>query len=357
MKNRSVGDKICRYRKYFSLYLFLINFGVVMSKQVTRIIKILELFSLGRKLSTTELHSHFHNSCSIRTIQRDLEIIEESGIPIEIIQGEGKEILYGFSRDYRKMVLPSIQKNELIAMYAVKSYLKQFSNISIGKYIQSIIEKLENIAPGEIFIDYESIGELSNNLIINHENGIRDYSIYNDTINKLVSFVINKQWCKITYNSMTDDKIRSYLVYPQRIFSFNSVLYIIVYFPKYKNHLALAIHRIKELILGDSEHEKPIFDIMEFKKRRFGVFIGDIKHVKLLIKPEFAKWFIDRTWHQSAKIETKNNGFLEVEMDVPLSPDFITWLLGWNDGIKVIEPDELIEIIKTKLINTLKQYN
>lgn len=328
----------------------------MMSKQVTRIIKILELFSLGRKLSTTDLHQYFKNSCTIRTIQRDIEIIQESGIPIEIIQGEGKEILYGFSRDYRKMVLPSIQKNELISMYAVKSYLKQFSNISIGKYIQSVIEKLEKIAPGEIFIDYESVDDISNNFVINHEYGIRDYSIYNDTINKLVNCIISKQWCEITYKSLTDNKTRTYIVFPERIFSFNSLLYLIVYFPKYKEHLALAIHRIEKICIVECNNEIPLFDLTEFKKKRFGVFIGEIKHVKLLIKPEYSKWFIERSWHQTAQIVDKGNGFLQIDMDVPLSPDFISWIMAWHEGVKVIEPEELILIIKTKLINALEQY-
>ena len=43
-------------------------------------------------------------------------------------------------------------------------------------------------------------------------------------------------------------------------------------------------------------------------------------------------------------------------MKVSLSRDFITWVLGWHDGIKVIKPQSLIEAIKEKLKNTMDLY-
>lgn len=324
------------------------------TSQTYRIIKMLSMFSSGRKLTTSELYRHFAEQVSLRTIQRDLHVIMEAGIPLLSERYNGKESKWFFSREYRNMLPLVLKNNELISLYILKSYLKNFNNTAIWNDLGSLLEKLEDAAPGDIYSD---ISELQSEVLVNEECGALEYGNFDATINKIISIILRRQWCRITYESLTDNKTRTYTVFPQKIFSNNSTLYAIVYFPKHKDHLALAIHQIRQIEeQQDVAWEIPAFNYDEFRKKRFGVFLGDIENVVISVSPPYVKWFKNRLWHPTQKQVVKDDSSLEISMDVPLSPDFITWILGWHDGIKVKSPDKLISMIKEKLTATMDLY-
>ena len=49
---------------------------------VQRVIRILELLSMGRNLTSAELHREFNQEVTLRTIQRDMVTIQQAGIPV-----------------------------------------------------------------------------------------------------------------------------------------------------------------------------------------------------------------------------------------------------------------------------------
>jgi predicted DNA-binding transcriptional regulator YafY len=52
----------------------------------------------------------------------------------------------------------------------------------------------------------------------------------------------------------------------------------------------------------------------------------------------------------------QNDGSMILTMEVPLSPELFTWIIGWHEGIKVISPDRLADGILIKLKMVIKMY-
>jgi predicted DNA-binding transcriptional regulator YafY len=50
--------------------------------QIQRLLRILQILSSGRKVTTTELLHRFDGKVSLRTLQRDLLALSEAGIPL-----------------------------------------------------------------------------------------------------------------------------------------------------------------------------------------------------------------------------------------------------------------------------------
>ena len=325
--------------------------------QISRIIKILELFSIGRKLTIKDIHRLFEASVSIRSIHRDVQAIQEAGIPLEYEKNENNEYLWFFPSHYRKMILPVVQGNELISVYILKSYLKLFANTFIDKEIHSLQSKIEELAPGNIFMEFESVSEQENALFWDQSFGDYDYSESNSVLSDITGLMVKKKWASVTYRSLSDNKTRQYDIYLHRLFAFNGALYAAVYFPKYGDFLALAVQQIKSVKIAErQDYRTPDFNIAAFKHNRFGVFSGPLEKVKLSVRKDYAKWFINRSWHPSQKLSKNPDGSLLLTMEVPLSRDFITWVLGWHDGVKVIKPQSLIEALKEKLNSTVELY-
>ena len=317
--------------------------------QPTRILKLVELLSSGRGFTVNDIYQYHNGEITKRSLQRDFKILEQSDIPMEVNKRKNNEYEWQFTRDYVGMLKPIFNENHLFSLYILKSYLKTFKGTSIEKSIYDLILIIEKKAPGDIFIDFDS-------MLINQDSGSLDYSKQKVILQKIIKFIAEEKWVNITYQNLSNHKTKEYKTFLQKLFLYNNTIYVIAYYKKYDEHHALAIHRILEITESDQNDLIPDFNKDEFSMNRFGVFSGKIEHVVLEIQQEYVKWFENRIWHPSQIIKKINGEKLLIEMDVPLSKDFITWILGWHDGIKVLKPESLIDKIRQKLLNNLKIY-
>ena len=318
-----------------------------------RAIRILELLSMGRNVTASELYREFDGAITIRTLQRDMIAIQEAGIPLLCSKNATKENVWSFPRDYRGMVLPSIHRNELLSLYMLKAYLQEFRGTHIEKNLASVIEKLEDMAPGEVYLELDNNEEI----LWDQDFGAYDYSRLNDLLNRVIEAIIHTQWLTISYRGRGEANGKSLTVFPYRLFSYNGTIYLVAYLPRYQKAISLVLQRIISAEAAESDHPVPPFDVQSYRLDRFGVYGGEIKTVRLHIAPDYAIYFGNRAWHPSQKAQTTKDGGMILEMEVPLSPELVTWILGWHEGIRVLAPDELIDTIKDKIKGMAHLYN
>ncbi len=324
--------------------------------QIERIIKILVEFSNNRKFTTRELCEFFENRFSIRTIQRDIVTLERAGIPLKHEKDIDGDYVWYFPSAYRKMVLPSIQPNELLAAYILKSYLRTFKGTRVEKDVTSLIDKMGTIVPGDIYIEYDST-TAEQSLLWDQDYGEFDYHDYDEILMKVISLIVNKEWAVVDYKKPENEE-KKIDIFIHRLFNYNGVLYLAVSTEDYKEYISLALHRIKQIEKSKKQNISPIdFDINKFRESRFGVYSGEVEHVKLLIDKEVVFYFTNRQWHPSQKISLEKDDSMLLEMDVPITYELIGWILSWRDNIKVLSSNSLIDQIKANLNSTMKLYD
>lgn len=321
--------------------------------QISRIIKILELFSMGHRLSCNDIREHFDREVSLRTIQRDIAAIQEAEIPLRRSRNLGKEICWFFPSNYRKMVLPNIQPGEMLALYILKAYLKTFRGTSIEQDIGSLLEKIENLSPGDVYLDFEE----QQDLIWDQDTGQYDYQDFGTLLKDIIDFILHKTWVTVTYKSLGEKAAKVYDVFIYHLFHYHGSIYLVAYTPEHDNFITLALHRLEKIVASANKWgAAPALEIAQFRQQRFGVFGGQPCSVSLQINQAFTPYFVNRSWHPSQRSEIQPDGSLRLEMDAPLSPELISWILSWHEAIRVLEPPLLIEKIKTRLNKTLEQY-
>jgi proteasome accessory factor B len=320
---------------------------------VHRVIRILELLSMGRSLTSSELNRIFDEKVTLRTIQRDMITIQQAGIPLFCEKNHKKENVWSFPRDYRRMILPSIQKSELISLYILKAYLKEFRGTKIEDNLTSVIDKLEDMAPGEVYLDLDN----ADDFVWDQDYGAYDYSLLDDLIHKVINAIVEKKWLQITYQSRDETTGKTYPIFPYRLFSYHGSIYLAAYTPQHQNTISLVLQRIKSLTFAENIIDTvPPFNMENFQNNRFGVFSGPIEKIRLQIDPRYAIYFRNRSWHPSQEVKMQNDGSMILTMEVPLSPELFTWIIGWHEGIKVISPDRLADGILIKLKMVIKMY-
>ena len=135
----------------------------------------------------------------------------------------------------------------------------------------------------------------------------------------------------------------------------------LISFDKVKNSITTyALERMEEFeITQESSDDSINVDIKEYFKHSTGITVykGEPMHVKLEAEPTAAKYIISHPFHHSQK-EVKNDQKKSLfELKVFLSEEFIRSLLSFGGEIKVVEPIELVKIMKERSLKMWSYYN
>jgi len=323
--------------------------------QVQRLLRILQILSSGRKVTTKELLHRFEGDVSLRTMQRDLLALSEAGIPLISEKTMANENAWSLMSGFRSFIPMPLETNEYLAAHILKANLKVFKKTPFGKEIKSLIKKIDQIVPEDVFLEAED-GK-AEKLFENYSAGTFDYSPHGATIHNLISAILHKKMCEVTYFNPYKATVKSYSIEPEKLVYYSGALYVIAYIRKYEKFRLLAIQRIKKLIVIDENYPRDhIFDPELFWKNKFGLFSADQMEVTLQFSKEIRHHIEGRTWHHSQEMKVKKDGTLVLSMKVGLSPELVSWIMGWHEYVTVKSPDELIDTIKSAHYKSLEKY-
>lgn len=323
--------------------------------QIQRLIRILQILSSSRKVTTKELRRRFDDSVSLRTLQRDLIALSEAGIPLVSEKTQANENVWSLMSRFRSFIPLPLETNEYLAAHMLKANLKVFEKTPFEKEIKSLLKKIDQIVPEDVFLETESAG--AENLFENYSAGLFDYSPHGETINNLISAIVHRIKCKVTYYNPYEQKEKSFHIEPEKMVHYNGGLYVIVYVRYYKSFIMLAIQRIKKLdLLEETFKRDHPFNEKEYWKGKFGLFPGEQVSVKLKFDKDIGHHIEGRIWHSSQTIESDKKGDLILTMKVGISPELISWVLGWRMFVKVLQPEELVAEIKQNISDISNLY-
>lgn len=314
-----------------------------MSAHVTRIVKILTKLSGGRSLTPSEIVDQLHDErelkqVSLRQIQRDLNNIESAGVPL-VVTSDGKEQRWSLPSSYRSLAPLTISKNEIVSLHILKGALGALQNTRVQKDLVRLKAKLESYAPGDVFMDESLISDVSPGRYMN--------AIDDDALEQIIFAITDPQWDRVTYRSVSAGTTKTFVVSFCRLVNHSGRLYVIAWHEKYQQYITLAADMIEHVeVANDWSTKHHLFDERMYRKQRFGIYDGDAVDVTLRVNKEYAHYFSTRLWHQSQVVKHHKNGTLTITMSVPISPELLSWIMGWARGLRVMKPKSLITACK-----------
>lgn len=322
------------------------------SQQAKRIVFMLKKLQDGNRLTANELLEMINkefDTVSLRTIQRDLRVLEECETAVDVLS-EGKSNRYYIPRMMRRGVAMRIESNDLLSFHILKAHLKTFKGTMIEEHTKHLSQQLDEYFPYNAF-ETES-------LYWNKNIGQFDYSNYDKTIRQVIHYASKDEWVEINYSALDNEQPHILKGKLGPIFTYYGYLYVAAYVTKHKKYIALALHRIDQMKRIDKQYIKvPAFNFNEFASTRFGVFEGDSTRVVLKVRSKFAHYFENRFWHNSQRFSRDDKNNLLIHLDVPIVPDFVSWVISWGDMITVLKPNELIKELVNKATGVLNSYN
>lgn len=98
------------------------------------------------------------------------------------------------------------------------------------------------------------------------------------------------------------------------------------------------------------------FDMAVYAKKTFGMLGGEEQTVKLLCDNTFAGVMIDRFGKDIFMVPVDDSHFT-VSVNVAVSRQFLAWVFALEEGVKIVEPQSVVEQMKEEAERLMRQYS
>ena len=122
---------------------------------------------------------------------------------------------------------------------------------------------------------------------------------------------------------------------------------LIAYCEKRSDILMFKVDRIHKATLLDATFEMdPDFDPDQYIGNVWGVIRGEglkPEPIVLQFEADAGRWVAEEYWHSSQQVEKLADGRVIFRLTIPITPEFVNWLLYYGSRVEVLEPEGLRE--------------
>lgn len=297
--------------------------------KIERLIGIITTLQQKEKVTAPYLAEKFE--VSRRTINRDIEDICRAGIPIVTTQGTngGISLMEGFALDTTVFT-----KQELSAVF---TGLKSLDSVSHSQSADKLASKM---GAGDTL-------DLMDCMTIDLA------SFYKSSLSAKIELIkkgISERRC-ITfhyyYNKGEDDK----LIEPYRIYFMWSDWYVFGFCRQRQDFRLYKLRRLWDLQLGEESYEvRAIPD----EKLQFNTHMTDDYLVTAIYDSSVKYKLVEEYGPDSFSV--MDDGQLYAKWGFNSAEDALPWFLGLGDKVKIMEPPEMVELMKNTLATISEQY-
>ncbi|MBO4988078.1 MAG: YafY family transcriptional regulator [Lachnospiraceae bacterium] len=297
--------------------------------KIERLIGIITTLQQKEKVTAPYLAEKFE--VSRRTINRDIEDICRAGIPIVTTQGTngGISLMEGFALDTTVFT-----KQELSAVF---TGLKSLDSVSHSQSADKLASKM---GAGDTL-------DLMDCMTIDLA------SFYKSSLSAKIELIkkgISERRC-ITfhyyYNKGEDDK----LIEPYRIYFMWSDWYVFGFCRQRQDFRLYKLRRLWDLQLGEESYEvRAIPD----EKLQFNTHMTDDYFVTAIYDSSVKYKLVEEYGTDSFSV--MDDGQLYAKWGFNSAEDALPWFLGLGDKVKIMEPPEMVELMKNTLATISEQY-
>lgn len=286
---------------------------------------------------------------SKRTVQLDIQMMRSNKLgynaPIEVFNRK----YYRYSEeDYSIMKIP-VTDNDIKVMNEAIEVLKQFKDFSLFKEMDGVLHRLE---------DSVYASQKDRRAIIHLDKNERLKGL--DFIDVLYEAILNKIVVRLIYKSFWAQGESEIHVHPQLLKEYNNRWFLLAVDHKRKKFVTFALDRIIDVL----ELENPItyidhdIDGDEYYKDVVGVTVSKVsaRNVIFRVNNENMPYVATKPFHSSQEMIEQDEKGAIFKIKVQLNLELERMILGFGDGIEVIQPERLRNRIHQKLQRALNRY-
>ncbi len=323
--------------------------------QVIRLLTIIQILATHHYGKTVKQLSEELGE-NLRTIYRDLDVLQEVGLPI-YDDARGGSSYWSFTPEYRKKYGDNLPNafgiTELIGLYLSRDLLMSLKGTIFFDSIEALIKKIRSQL-GEKLVEFL---ESTEQAFAAGMGPASDYAQRKEILQRLNESCLQCRIVKFRYHSRKNE-FTERRVHPHKVYYYQGMLYLIAYDPMREDFRIFVLDRMEDLVLCEETFKRrEDFALEDYLKHSFGVMRDAVVNAKVWVDKNEARFVAEKIWHESQKIKNNLDGSIEISFQVAGFIELKQWILALGPAARVLEPSELVEEIRADLEKTLRVYS
>jgi len=296
-----------------------------------RLIRILNEMDSAKAVHTTDLAHEFN--VSVRTAQRDINLLDKAGFPIVSLQKGQYSFVDGFSL---KKISVSHDEASLMALFYE---LSESLGGRFPKVYSGILKKLFSpTTDTPYFIKMPDVIRKDFPCLETIETGIEQ-----------------SKKARIVYDKPKEEK--GYLVWPLKIVNYEGFWYLLARLDDNEQIRTFRLEKIKEAQLLEKTFSMPD-NLKILLDNSVNIWFSDKRDKEIILKLDacIAGYFKQKIYFSNQKIiKTEKDGSIVVSTKVGQYEEALHVLMTWLPHVQVIKPPEFKDILTQILKESLKK--
>jgi predicted DNA-binding transcriptional regulator YafY len=286
---------------------------------------------------------------SKRTVQADIQVMrsEKNGYNAPIIVVERKYYTYK-NPDYSITGLP-ISNPDLEILSNITELLEQFGEFSYFGDLNVFVQKLKDL----VFAQKKQIRQVVDLEKNDNLKGLENLDFIYQSIR-------NRQVLNIWYQSFKAKRPVKMIFHPYLLKEYRNRWFLVGKKTDKQPLMTLALDRISEfeINLEEGYDDDPDFSPKDYYRHTIGVTVNNSRpvNVHLLFDSVNAPYVKTKPLHPSQQLIRENEFGIEVVIKVIPNFELEGEILSFGEGVKVLAPVKLKQLIKKRLENAIVNY-
>lgn len=305
-------------------------------RRFERIVAIFIQLQSKRVVKAEELASRFQ--VSLRTIYRDIRVLEACGIPLMGEAGIGYSIMDGYR-------LPPIMftREEAASFVAADRLMQTFTDKSLGAYHQAAIYKIKAVLSSK---DKDWVDAIESQVLIDTSQNPFNQAIP-DALHILFDSIADKRQVALGYLAFHSEELSQRVIEPIGVFHENHWWYVLGYCHLRNDYRQFRLDRIQQIERTKARFTRIHGSLEDYRESKD----TEAKTVVVLqIESDKVKYIRRDFKHFGYVSETEADGYTFMTFHTTDTGGFLPrWLLMYGDFVQIVEPESLKDEVR-KLI-------
>lgn len=301
-----------------------------------------------------------------RTIQRDIVVFDEIGIPIEYYQDDYGKRFWKLPANFFKKGEIVLSHTEALALALAEQMFEPIAGTHLAEGLESVMDKIRSNVPEkarQYFADVDTLTYIP-------KFGRTDHKPHAETIRGLIEAAQKQLTVSIGYNPVWHAGEFTTPFDPYGLVLFDGNLFALGWSHHSKAVRILKVVRISSLELTKKTFKLVGIDIRQHFEHSFGIVQGSGEPIRIVVKftGKAAQLVSERIWHESQELRWLPPDATLFEA-VQNEPDallatfrlaetgvFKGWIKGFGRHAEVLDPKALRDEIRDELLAAARLY-
>lgn len=286
--------------------------------------------------------------CAVRTIWRDLRVLEDAGFPIYDERApDGRRGLWRVEDGFKAKLPLKLTLSEVAALFMSREFLAPLGASLLGPAVTTAFEKIGGVLSRDAMGLLERMREIVGVRAV----GAKLQLPAAEHLPTIQTGLLERRSLRMRYYSFQRDAETERDVDPYHLTHFNGGLYLIGYCHLREAVRVYAVERIRAVEVLRRRFEIPAgFDAKEYLDKAWGILQGDLVTVRVIFSKKAARYIREHLWHPSQRFRELPDGRLEMTLRVADTLEVRRWILGYGTDAEVVEPDTLRTAVREQAL-------